>query len=206
MDLLSLLLWQNVLFCIPLFFGIVLILGMMFGLSDTGADAEIDVDADVDADTDVEHHHGLASILGFGRCPTIIVLMTMNLVFGGVGLGMNSVFVPILGVTLGFTASLVSATIAMFVATGLIARAVSAIMPSTETTSVRASNLVGATGIVLLEVTHREVGLVQVVKGGDVYNLDVISDSGRLDKGSKVLLIDYDENSDVYFACAAPPL
>jgi len=92
--------WYNLIFYIPLILGIILALGVVLGFADMAhgdvdgdveadIDGDIDGDADADADSDADQDSDdigglrVLSILGFGKVPVMLVIMTMLLVFVG---------------------------------------------------------------------------------------------------------------------------
>jgi len=207
--------WYNLVFYLPLALGVLLVLGMALGAAEPSHDlgdhdaAGPDGDAGADGDAhDAEHDagggsHSLLSLLGFGRVPVMILATTMCLVFGGVGVILNTGLTAIVSApNLMVWGSLAGAFVATLVLTGFLSRLLARLMPSTETDSMSKEDLVGCTGTLVLSADERG-GLVQVIRGGDVYQVPCRS-SSPLPKGAAVLVTDYDEHHKVYGVCPDP--
>ncbi len=211
---------QNIVFLIALGFGILLVLGAVLGIGhEVGHDVSHDIGHDHDAGHDHDHdraHNPLAaplagegnerplylrlfSALGIGRVPITVILMIMSFIFGSTGLIANAALEPILtSPYLYGPASFVIATVVAFLLTGKCARFVNRRMPSTESYNVEKRDFVGTTGTLLLNTdTHFGLARVADSKGG-VYDVTVRTDNGELQKGKKILIIDYDQESDTY--------
>ena len=218
----ELLAWYNLVFYIPLALGVLLVLGMALGAAaepshDLGHDAgggggdahDAGHDAGHDAEHDAHGHgsgggsHGLLSLLGFGRVPVMILATTMCLVFGGVGVILNTGLTALINApNLMVWGSLGGALVATLVLTGFLSRLVARLMPSAETDSMSKEDLVGCAGTLVLSADERG-GLVQVIRGGDVYQVPCRS-SSPLPKGAGVLVTDYDAEQRVYGVCPDP--
>lgn len=182
--------WYNLIFYIPLGIGVLLVLGVALG----GADMH---HGDMDGDGDGPDDHSVLSMLGFGRVPLIIVFMTMALTFGGTGVFCNMLLAPLLGLTGLFgLVSLGIASITMVLLTGFIGALVTRWLPTTTTTSFTKYDLVGASGVLLLDADDTS-GVAQVVRSGDVYQVDCRA-RPALPKGTRVLLLEFDEPTNVF--------
>lgn len=194
--------WYNLIFYIPLAIGMLFIVGIAVGGADVGHGVDLDGDGIPDVHVHVGHdsdneQNFFLSLLGFGKVPLLVLLMTMFLTFGGTGAMANMFMEPLLRVSGMFALlSVGAACFVMFVSTGFIARTVSRLMPSTETASFKKADLVGGTGTLLFEA-DKDSGAVQVVKNGDCYQVQCRS-SETLPTGTKVLLIDYDGTDDFF--------
>jgi membrane protein implicated in regulation of membrane protease activity len=229
----SLLAWGNLVFYIPLVVGLLLVVGMALGVADTGHDLEghAELGADgaghvgADGGHDAGGHdtgghgdgghgqagghgsaaQGLLSLLGFGRVPLMILLTTLCLLFGGSGIILNN-SLGALGIHGGWAGwiSLPGALVCTLVVTPFLARLVARLMPTTETASMSKEDLFGCTGTLILP-SDRDSGLVQVRRGGDVYQLPCRS-AVPLAKGTTVLVTDYDDPQRAYSVCVDPTL
>jgi membrane protein implicated in regulation of membrane protease activity len=209
--------WYNLVFYVPVLFGVILVLGSAFGLADHDADAGHDADGGHDAEHDADgkptgavdahaspdHEPNVftkaLSVLGVGRVPITIVLMTASLIFGGLGIVANTLLASLIGVSGAFALiSVAVAFVGMVFLTGWTARGVARIMPSTETYRVSKTDLVGKTGQLVLPA-DTSYGLAQVRDHeGNVHNLTCRTAEGTIPKGSDVLVYDYDEEKKVY--------
>jgi len=214
MDLLA---WQNLLFYIPIGFGLLMVFGMAMGI---GHDADGDVDADVDHDLDIIHgmggghgghdgsgdhdveHSGFAramSILGIGKVPLSMVLMVSSFVFGGTGIIMNVVLEPVLRTPWIYAwISLCVAFVVMVIVTGGVARFINRYMPTTETYTVTKRGLIGQIGTLVLKAGPDE-GLVMVRdKQGSIHQVACRTQTDEIPKGSEVVLVDFDSEKNFY--------
>lgn len=226
---------HNLVFLIPMAFGILLVLGSLFGI---GHDAEHDADHDIGhaagGDHDHDHDHGhepgkdakapnplaaaptgegnehplylrFFALLGFGRVPLTVLLMILSLTFGCIGLVSNLVLGPVLGTPWIYGwISFGAATVGSFFLSGKIARLVNRIMPTTETQVVTRSDLIGRTGTLVLPASSTG-GVAQIVdRYGNVHNVDCRTDGGAIREGSEILIVDYDEDKDLYAVEAYP--
>ncbi len=194
----QLLAWHNLIFTIPIAVGILFMLGIAFGMADVSHDIHHDVHHGHDDDGET---NAIFSALGFGRCPMIIVVSTMCLLYGGTGFICNLVLGPLLNVTSLFVVGpIIVAFFVMFFGTGLIARTVAHWMPSTETYPTSLYESVGCAGTLVLPVDSRG-GLVQFTHKGDVYQLQARSEEGDIAKGTRVIITDYDDLVGVCTVC-----
>jgi len=221
-DMANILEWQNLVFYIPLAFGLLMIIGAAFGVGGDGDhDVDHDLDADGDADHDLDHDHDhdadegrhggikllspILSVLGVGKVPLSIVLMIAGCVFGGSGIVMNTVLAPVLGHPAAYAwISALVAFFAMALVTGQLARLINRIMPTTESYNVTRADLCGRRGQLILAADERE-GLALVKDHeGNVHNLHCRTTEGTLPKNSGVLVIDYEEETNTYLVVPDP--
>jgi len=131
-------------------FGAMLLLAMIqfIGVGDLfDLDADLDVDADVDASADVGGSAsimgGITTLLGLGRVPFLIWLMTFLFLFASIGVGIQSLAGSLLGAPLD---ALLAAVITFGVTlpvTATLVRPLGHILPQDETTAVGIDSLVG---------------------------------------------------------------
>lgn len=213
--------WQYLIFVLP-FLAAVLMLAMMttgvfeFGGADADVDADLDMDhdIDVDADHDVSHpDHDLdidhdadffmkiLGVLGVGKVPLSIVLMTFCLVWSFTGFWSNRLLENVFQLPMIY--AWISIALAFFASVSLtrfVANSIAKIMPKTETYATEATDLVGKRGTVLNTVRH-DSGTVRV---RDQYSnpLDlqarVENSNEPLLPGTGIVVIDYDPIDKIY--------
>lgn len=194
--------WYNVIFYIPLVVGLLMAIGMATGVA--GLHHDVGVDGDGHADHGHAHdtdRHGLASLLGFGKVPVLLVVLTMLLTFGGIGVSLNLFLDEELKANLVPLISIAVAAICTIALTGTLSRVIARIMPTTETASTTKQDLIGVVGTLTL-IPGASVGLAQITKNGDMFQIHVQVDGESLAKGASVLVTEYDPTSDVYRVCA----
>ena len=184
---------------------------------DLGVDHDVcvdhDVDHDIDGDMDHDHHGGqgvldmtgkkvprhvpfgfrVLGLIGVGKAPMSIVLMCLNLIWGGTGMIMNLVFGPLfLLVTIPVAAG---STIFL---TGAFAALVGKLVPKMESYNVVATDLVGRFGEITLR-TRTDFGRAMVVDqyGGRKW-INCRSKEGELAPRSKIVVASYDSGSNTY--------
>lgn len=188
--------WYNLVFYIPLGIGMLLILGVMLG----GADLHHGIDLDGDGAPDVhdaDSQNSVLSLLGFGRVPILIILLTMALTFGGTGVVCNMFLAPLLRLTSLFAlVSVALAFVVMVTSTRVIAGLVARWMPTSVTKSFTKYGLIGSSGTLMLDADETS-GIGQVVKDGDVYQVECRA-KPSIPKGATVLLIDFNESTNSF--------
>jgi hypothetical protein len=181
---------------------------------DADAAADVDADADADADADGDHdghhggaHHGRSSAMGalawvgVGRVPLSLVLMVLLLTWGFTGFVANQFLRTRLPRT--WMIPLVSLPLAALGAassTRLLTRAMSRLMPTEETYARRRSELLGEVGEAIYAIDER-FGMAAVRDDrGNLFQVPCRVEPGRppVAKGSKVLLVSYDANGNIY--------
>jgi len=199
--------WNALLFYGSVGLGALLAIGAAWGT--------IDGDADGDSHGDVDGHDGSGSrdhdgtsLLALGRLPLTVRLMLLAFGFGGVGLVLGPwvcALVPspvLLGQMLTIGISIVGAWAVARLGARLCARC----LPLFETETVSRRDLVGTTGLLTLAASERG-GVAQVKdRRGNLHQVACrVRGEGRdLPAGVQVLLIDYDEGAQVYWATAHP--
>lgn len=193
--------WQNLIFYIPLAAGLLLILGSAF-TGHGGHDGDHEHDGDHD-------HHGfgrILSVLGVGKVPLTVALMTALVLFGGLGIIMN-VLLGALGLAPGLIGpiSLVAASIYAVILSGQTAKLVARFMPTVETYQITKQDFAGCTGTLLLPADESS-GYAQVKdREGNVHNVKCRTVRGAsLAKGASVLIIEYDEATRTFVVDANP--
>lgn len=186
--------------------GIVLIL-QIIGVGDLlgSVDAEIDLDLDADLDGDLHADgalDGLLSVLGFGRVPFMVWLISFLLVFAGIGVGVQGFAHSLTGGPL-FTwlAALIAGGAAVPV-NAVLVRPIGAILPKDETTAVGIGSLLGRRGEITTGTARRGSPARTRVKDihGHTHHVMVEphSDTGVFQEGETVLLVR--RESGLFFA------
>ena len=124
-ELMNILSWENLIFLIPLSISMIIGLGSAIGVVDFDIDA--DIDADIDTDGDIhsvfESTKGFLELFGFGKVPFSIIMMTVTMLFGIIGVCSNIVLEPIFKVPLIYgLISLGLSSIGTITLTGIICR------------------------------------------------------------------------------------
>jgi membrane-bound ClpP family serine protease len=189
--------WYNLIFYIPILISIILV----FSAAGFGADADIDADTpDVEFDADAEAEVDgdvdevpiilrALSIIGIGRCPLSVVLLTAFLIFGGTGLILNQIFAPFLAFV-----SVIGAFFSMLFFTRIIAIGISKLMPGTETYVVTNDHLVGLAGELIMK-TSTQFGMAHVYDHhGGLHKIQCKTYKGELPSGTHVLIVDRKED------------
>lgn len=195
--------WQNLIFYIPLAAGLLLILGSAF-TGHGGHDGDHEHDGDHD-------HHGfgrILSVLGVGKVPLTVALMTALVLFGGLGIIMN-VLLGALGLAPGLIGpiSLVAASIYAVILSGQTAKLVARFMPTVESYQITKQDFAGCTGTLLLPADESS-GYAQVKdREGNVHNVKCRTVRGAsLAKGASILIIEYDEATRTFVVDANPTI
>jgi hypothetical protein len=214
--------WQNLIFLLPLGVAVIYVLLMSVGLSigdqdvDVAHDVHLDAGHDVHADAghDADHgahagHDGYAhhpsllgsvlSLLGIGKVPISVVLISFLSLWGGVGLALNSLFgEEAIIKTLAFTA------LAAVGGTRLLAEGIGRLMPREESYYTPKEDLVGQTGEVLYEVTPTSGTVRLRDPTGNLLDLDCRSwNDEQIPPGTRVDLVEYDQATDVFVVRAS---
>jgi membrane protein implicated in regulation of membrane protease activity len=203
--------WHHLIFLLPLVGAVLMVL--LGGLSDlhtadTDAAVEVSatlhagaegdfhgaVDGDLHADADADHEstdglRGLLELFGVGHLPLTLVLQTVAILWGGVGLVLVQVAPPAVAIVVTLLVTLVGA------------RAVAAVLArllSASRAPARRAQLVGKLGEVVLEVTPR-FGVVHVRdERGMLYRLNARTEAEPLAPGRKVVVVGYDPQGHLY--------
>lgn len=179
--------WQTLVFLASLAFGVVLVGLLAFGVVD-----DADTEADMDAPAFLE-------LLGIGRVPLSLVLLTLALLFGTAGFVANAFLEPLFPSFFGWVSLPVALVVSVFL-TGRVGRLVMRVAPTLETYGVRRHDLLGRTGHAIVELTASD-GFVQVKDHeGNVQQLRTRTAGAVLPKGTPIVLVDFDSEGDWYLA------
>jgi len=136
--------------------GIMLLLTFLqfIGLGDFDFGADVDLDADIDAGAEVGDPTSaglggaLTTLLGLGKVPVFIWLMTFLFLFALIGMGVQGFAGELTGSPLySWLAALIAGGASVPV-TATLVRPIGALMPQDETSAVRLDSLVGKRGMV----------------------------------------------------------
>ncbi|MCS6777908.1 MAG: DUF1449 family protein [Chloroherpetonaceae bacterium] len=189
----ELILWQNLIFFIPLVTGALYALALaVSGVGDTDA-GELEGDGEVEAGPGL--WSGMLDFLGVGRVPLSILLTGLLLVWGASGLICN-LFVGVHRVWI----SLLCATVMSVFGARVIGQGVARVVPSEESYHATRAELWGETGLALYSV-HGQGGTVRVRdRFGHLLDLECRTFPGEesIPAGSQVRLEEYDPERDVY--------
>lgn len=190
--------WWNLIFLLPAFGAVLFVLLLAVGVMPVD---DIGLDVDIDADTG-NSGPDLLGILGLGRVPLSIVLITFCLLWGIIGwFAVHSfktmwpepgVFIwPSLAVTL------IGAGVVTRLASSLLAR----ILPRTESYGAGSRELVGRLADTRYAVSAT-AGSVQVYDQYGTFHevpARVLPGESAIPAGTRVILWRYDENAGAYF-------
>jgi membrane protein implicated in regulation of membrane protease activity len=186
---------------------------------DVDGDMDHDLDGDADADADGDAHletpggsagggHDLPlhlsamSWLGLGRVPLSILIMVLFITWGVIGFITNVILSPIMPWPwMSVLGSLPAAAIGSLFITRGVVRLVGRWMPTMETYARRTGELVGTAGEAMYDI-NQEFGMATVRDSrGDLFQVScrVYPDGKLISKGTKVLLVDYDEEQKCFF-------
>ena len=233
----QLLAWHNLIFYIPIVFGLLVVIGMALGIAgDSDHDVDHDVDHDLDLDHDVDlahgvdhdfdhdhdldhdadHDHGHAkegpsvfvkalAFVGVGKVPLNVVMMMAGLLFGGLGIICNTILEPLLkspGVFMWI--SLPVAFFGMTFLTGAASQLIGRLMPTSETYIVTKHSLAGCRGNLTLKAGP-EFGTANISdREGNIHSVRCRTRGEDIPKGTPVLVVDYDQETDFYLVVKCP--
>jgi len=187
----DLFIWQNILFYISIAFGSMLALSSAFGfISETVSEGDTDAASGPLGNA--------LSILGIGRIPLTIVLMISSLIFGGTGLILNLILSDMLDETLAFCVALPASIISMLVLTNISSRALSKILPTTESYEITRMDLIGALGKAITFV-DKVSGVSNIKdKEGNIHAISCYSSMEDIPSGSEVVVVSFDDLKKKY--------
>jgi hypothetical protein len=182
---------------------------------DISFDQDLEVDHDLGIEHDVDGGHALGdahapdaagaahahhphllgkalSFLGVGRVPLSILMISICLIWGAVGLVLNVVLgTDTMWRVVGFTA------LAAAVGTRLVAEGLAAVLPGEETYYTPKEQLVGEVGEVLYEVTPTSGTVRLCDSSGNLLDLDCRTwGDERIPAGARVVLQEYNASAD----------
>lgn len=196
--------WYEILFYGPFLIGVLFLFLLGTGmLPDHGADVDHDFDAShQDVDGDAGPISRALSVLGVGRAPVSVVLITLCFSWGFTGWASNRVLQS-LGFSLDWFSwiSVVVAVVLSILFTGKISRLLARIMPTTETSILSAASFVGKRATALYPITETAGAASFVDDNGGQQEVLCRVDSmkGEIPPGSMVVLVRYEEGRQLFF-------
>ena len=165
---------------------------------------DLDIDVDLDVDVDVNFGHSLLGWLNIGEVPTIILLVIYLTTFGLVGIAAQNLLVSLgfalnpylLGVGIFFVA-----LVPVRVVGGWIAK----VLPKTQTMAVTSDTFISK--VATIEIGDARQGSPAQAVLRDDYNkehsvlVEPMDAKDVFKQGSKVVLIEKDENQSFIFKC-----
>lgn len=195
--------WYNIPFLVSLGLSLLFALLQLVGGfgdsdSDVDVDADVDIDADVDADVDADGDFfgDALGLLGIGKVPVMLVLMSFLAVFGLSGLLINATISQAFSgySGLGFAAAALGSLFLAVILTGRISRGFARLAPDTSL-AVGFEQLVGRIGTVSSPQVSETYGRVTVrdQHGGTHTVYAVLNSGDPVPERSEVALLSYDE-------------
>ena len=194
--------WWNLIFLLPAVGALIYLLVLALGaLPVEGHDFGVEHDGFEHGDGDP--FHGALSLIGVGRVPLSLVLMSFAFLWGFFGWLGNRLFSMVLpSPSLFVWPSLVVAFLGAALLTGVLARGMGRMMPATESYGATARDLVGGMGDVRYAVTE-QTGSVQVHdRYGTLHEVParVLPGEPAIPAGTRVVLWRFDDAAGAYLA------
>ena len=163
-----------------------------------------------DGHGDTQGHHILTSILsvlGIGRCPLSIVLMTYLFLFSLIGVASLTFLKPITFTSVIFgTVSYAIAGVGAFFLTGIIARLISKIMPTGGTSIKKTAAIVGMLAKAKITFANGK-GIIQTYDANSSLiekMAETVDPTQSVKYGQEVIIVSYDDDRDVVKVQLAP--
>ncbi len=213
--------WYNLIFILPMALALIFLgLSIFGGLgdSDVDVDSDVDLDGDVDAgnistdklphDIDYDSPSFLStmlSALGIGKVPLSILMFCWLMIFGFIGLLINSLW-------WGFTVHIlviISASIAFFVSlflTAFIARGIAKVMPQTESYAEKRKDYINREAEARFQITATSGTITLYDKFSNLQTFSAIKDSSckeNIPSGQKVIIVSYSSQEGVFVVIPA---
>ena len=209
--LVNMLQWWNLVFLLP-FAGaaaFMLIQGVS-GVHGGEAEAEHGIASDHDHDAGADHAHEAEPsaatkallFFGVGRVPISTLVSTMGVLWGVSGWLANQALEPVLHSPLLFFPAACAVALAVTgFGTRWAARIMARLMPTTETSVTRKSDLVDCLGRVRFQVTQSAGSVMVTGPQGHLQEVSCRVKEGRepILSGTSVILFEYDETRDLFY-------
>jgi hypothetical protein len=209
--------WWNVPFLVMLLLVVAYFGLQLVGLVGHDADHDVTHEHEVDHDHDQTHGlsgdtwHGVLSFFGVGRVPFMVVWVTLFLFAGFTGLVVNRVvWLRLGGVAPAwlFPASLGAALVVGLVGVRVFARAAGRFVDVGGHGASAKHELVGKFGVVASATLDARFGEVRVHDG----KVEILvhgklqGDEATLPRGARVVLVDFDAASQLYWVTVSPDI
>jgi len=203
--------WYNWPFLLSLFVGLGLATLSVLGFSKDGG-VDLDGDGVPDIGAPGRHEPGHLSMegfgwLGLGKAPLSVLLQTLTLTFGLVGLLVNAFAHDVVGDwdVLAFPLSFGVAAVGSMAATRGVASLFFRFMPPERATGAQPGEFVGKSGKAASGITL-SFGQVQVEEENSnaLLNACVAPGASEIERGTEVLLVGYDKERRIYLAISIP--
>lgn len=208
----------NVAFVATFILGLMFMVLALMGLGDHDADVDVSADHDFDHDIghDVEHDHdhdadaehnsnlwnAVLSLLGIGRCPLSIIIMSFLFLFSGLGMIMNILLKPILITPILFgSISHGGAFLGALFLTGSLARLIGKLMPTKETNVETKASFAGKLAKALFNIDCGKTSFIMIKdQTGSCQEVQArnIDSEQPIHKNDTVLIIKYDIAEGVF--------
>lgn len=207
----SLLQWWNLVFLLPALAAVLYLLFLALGAIpfeghhiDLGHAGHLDLHDGLAHDhADGDPFHGALNLIGVGRVPLSLILLSFAILwgfFGWLGLRLFSMLFPAPEVS--FWPALFFALVGAAVCTRLLASGLGRIMPGTESYGAEARELIGRMASVRYPLTE-SAGTVQIHdRHGSLHEVParVLPGEATIPIGARVVLWRFDPENSVYFA------
>jgi hypothetical protein len=159
------------------------------------ADGDMDIDADADIDFSGDFMDDMLSILGVGRVPMMLIIMTFLGTFGLIGLLLNTINRQTIAnfSALSISGALLGSLLLAFFITGRISRGIAKLIPD-NSAAVSFEQLVGRIGTVSSPSVSTTYGRVQVrdIHGTNHTVYAMLAAGEPIPERSEVALLSYD--------------
>lgn len=169
---------------------------------DGDTELEMDLDADIDAevDADVSGPGGIAGAMAFlnlGKVPFMIFLSFLFISLWAMALIGHHLLKEY--VTSVFIIWLVPNIILSLLLTKVFTTPLKGIYAKLNQEGVRKKQLVGKLGEVLIAVSPGKIGRIDLTSEENHFVLDVKTHEITIPKGQKAIIVEYDEEEDIYY-------
>jgi membrane protein implicated in regulation of membrane protease activity len=185
----------DVLWVVYLYYTAIALAVVLVGLTAMGA-LGVDLDMDGHPDVDHDHHGGMLSLLGVGKAPVAILVMSYLLSFGAAGVLFVMVGEHFID-SIEFY-SLVFAIVFSVISTSMFARIVGRFIPTVETYTKKSSDLVGREATVITRITPTSGSADVRDASGSLHRIPAKTEAGEIARGEKVLVVNFDEEKSTF--------
>ena len=139
------------------------------------------------------------ALLGVGRAPLSLLLITLLVAFGATGICLNLLLEPWLGSPLARgVLAVLGAGSASMLAGGAMSRLFARFVPGLESYATEAHDVIGVTGVAEMRITGR-FGVARVSdRTGTPLQLRCRAHATEIPKGSEIVVVDFDDERRIY--------